>query len=330
MIPIPSHLCTPGFLTKCLTSTGLRFVVELYPCHIRIPACLVDKIVAISIFYLLKHTLVIRVKLFGDDDDLTARTVEHSGLGSQEAPSAHVTFTSEKAKTAASVSLTVAMADPTTVYSLALLAEYTHSLDSLPLDLSRNFADLRELDAVLSSSMSLITSKINQLTKMIEDRTASPEDRLWLLTEIGDEANRLKLGGEDKIRVASAAADNLRNHKNHLIDLLHYLPNFDPSVLNRTTYYPHVTSKSYPPHSVETGRRQRRGGNLTGNRNNDGNNYYQNDPNPPKKKRGGGRDDDVEGGPNRTPRKERVIDMSNGRPRNTGRGGGGGRRYVRR
>lgn len=274
--------------------------------------------------------MVIRVKLFEDDDDLTARTVEHSGLRSQEAPSAHVTFTSEKAKTAASVSLTVAMADPTTVYSLALLAEYTHSLDSLPLDLSRNFADLRELDAVLSSSMSLITSKINQLTKMIEDRTASPEDRLWLLTEIGDEANRLKLGGEDKIRVASAAADNLRNHKNHLIDLLHYLPNFDPSVLNRTTYYPHVTSKSYPPHSVETGRRQRRGGNLTGNRNNDGNNYYQNDPNPPKKKRGGGRDDDVEGGPNRTPRKERVIDMSNGRPRNTGRGGGGGRRYVRR
>ena len=219
------------------------------------------------------------------------------------------------------------MADPTTAYSLALLAEYTHSLDSLPLDLSRNFADLRELDAVLSSSMALITAKINQLTKMIEDRTASPEDRLWLLTEIGDEANRLKLGGEDKIRVASAAADNLRNHKNHLIDLLHYLPNFDPSILNRSTYYPHVTSKSYPPHSVETGRRQRRGGNLTSNRNND-NNYYPNDPNAQKKKRGGGRDDDVEVGASRTPRKDRVVDMSNGRPRNTGRGGGGGRRYV--
>lgn len=226
------------------------------------------------------------------------------------------------------VSHTAAMADPTTVYSLALLAEYTHSLDSLPLDLSRNFADLRELDAVLSSSMSLITAKINQLTEMIEDRTASPEDRLWLLTEIGDEANRLKLGGEDKIRVASAAADNLRNHKNHLIDLLHYLPNFDPSVLNRTTHYPHVTSKSYPPHSVETGRRQRRGGNLTGNRNNDGNNYFPNDPNPQKKKRGGGRDDDAEVGLNRTPRKERIVDMSNGRPRNTGRGGGAGRRCA--
>ena len=226
--------------------------------------------------------------------------------------------------------LPTAMADPTTVYSLALLAEYTHSLDSLPLDLSRNFADLRELDAVLSSSMSLITAKINQLTEMIEDRAASPEDRLWLLTEIGDEANRLKLGGEDKIRVASAAADNLRNHKNHLIDLLHFLPNFDPSVLNRTTHYPHVTSKSYPPHSVETGRRQRRGGNLTGSRNNDSNNYFPNDSNAQKKKRGGGgRDDDVEVGPSRTPRKDRIVDMPNGRPRNTGRGGGAGRRYVR-
>ena len=221
------------------------------------------------------------------------------------------------------------MADPATAYSLSLLAEYTHALDALPLDLSRNFADLRELDAVLSSSMALITAKINQLTKMIEDRTASPEDRLWLLTEIGDEANRLKHGGEDKIRVASSAADNLRNHGNHLVELLAYLPNFDPSVLNRMTYYPHVTSKSYPPHSVETGRRQRRGGNLTSNRNNDNNSYFPNDPNAQKKKRAGGRDDDNDGGPNRTPRKDRIVDMSNGRPRNAGRGGGGGRRYVR-
>jgi len=45
------------------------------------------------------------------------------------------------------------------VFALSLLSEYTHSLDSLPLDLSRNFADLRELDAVLSSSMTSITAK---------------------------------------------------------------------------------------------------------------------------------------------------------------------------
>src|SRR4051812_5489681 len=84
-----------------------------------------------------------------------------------------------------------------TTYSLALLAEYTHTLDSLPLDLSRNFADLRELDAVLSSSMSSITTKINDLTRMIEQGGSSKEERLWLLTEIAEEAGRLKLGGED-------------------------------------------------------------------------------------------------------------------------------------
>ncbi|EEB92054.1 hypothetical protein MPER_09491, partial [Moniliophthora perniciosa FA553] len=52
-----------------------------------------------------------------------------------------------------------------TVYTLNLLSEYTHTLDSLPLDLSRNFADLRELDAVLSSSMASITAKITMLTR---------------------------------------------------------------------------------------------------------------------------------------------------------------------
>ena len=77
------------------------------------------------------------------------------------------------------------MADPVMAYSLSLLAEYTHALDALPLNLSRNFTDLHKLDAVLLSSIVLITTKINQLTKMIEDRMASPEDRLWLLRKLG-------------------------------------------------------------------------------------------------------------------------------------------------
>lgn len=212
------------------------------------------------------------------------------------------------------------MAHPTTAYSLALLSEYTHSLDSLPLDLSRNFADLRELDAVLSSSMTLITAKITKLTALIQDRSSSPEERLWLLSEIGEEAHRLKLGGEDKIKVASAAADNLKNHKHHLVDLLHYLPNFDPSVLNRNTVYPHVTNKSYPPLSaLETGRRQRRGGNLTSTAA-----VYTNGLEAsPHKRRRGARDDDIDVGTGKTPRREKVNDVS--RARNGARGG---RRWV--
>jgi inhibitor of growth protein 3 len=92
-------------------------------------------------------------------------------------------------------------------YSLALLSEYTNTLDALPLELSRSFADLRELDAVMSSGMASITQKIQRLTEMIEKGTVPKEERLWLLTDIAEEANKLKPGGEDKIRVASQAAD---------------------------------------------------------------------------------------------------------------------------
>jgi inhibitor of growth protein 3 len=42
-------------------------------------------------------------------------------------------------------------AAPDSNHVFALLADYTDSLDSLPLDLTRNFSDLRELDAVLRS-----------------------------------------------------------------------------------------------------------------------------------------------------------------------------------
>ena len=44
-----------------------------------------------------------------------------------------------------------------TALSLACLSEYAHTLDSLPIDLSRSYGDLRELDAVLSSSMTILT-----------------------------------------------------------------------------------------------------------------------------------------------------------------------------
>ena len=96
-----------------------------------------------------------------------------------------------------------------TAHSLLVLSEYAHTLDSLPLDLSRQFADLRELDAVLSASTFNVTQKIYELIDLVENPEASKEARLSKLTEIGEEAQRLKLGGEDKIRVASQAADNV-------------------------------------------------------------------------------------------------------------------------
>ncbi|KAJ3998163.1 hypothetical protein F5050DRAFT_1567823 [Lentinula boryana] len=151
-------------------------------------------------------------------------------------------------------------ANQNTVYTLSLLSEYSHTLDSLPSDLSRNFADLRELDAVLSSSMASITQKITTLTQMIEEGSGKKEERLWLLTEIAEEAARLKPGGEDKIRVACQAADNLRNHANYLKLLAENIPDLNASTLSRHTTYPHVAAKSFMPLAAFETTRRRRGG----------------------------------------------------------------------
>lgn len=158
---------------------------------------------------------------------------------------------------------TISASPARTAHSLALLTEYTHSLDSLPLDLSRNFADLRELDAVLSTSMTAVTTKVIQLTDMIE-KNHSKEERLYLLAEIADEVSKLKPGADDKIRVACHAADGLRSHQTHMTNLLEHIPEPEYGMmagrLSRKTVYPHVAARSYMPSGMsgEGGRRQRR------------------------------------------------------------------------
>jgi inhibitor of growth protein 3 len=199
-----------------------------------------------------------------------------------------------------------------TAYSLALLAEYTHTLDSLPLDVSRNIGDLRELDAVLSSSMINITAKIHDLTCMIEQRRGTKEERLWLLHEISDEAARLKYGGEDKIRVACTAADAVKAHAAHLHSLAERMPEFDVSLLKRKTVYPHVSDKSFMPLNMDTGRRRR---GIAGS---SGLLVSANtaDPSPAKRKRVAPRDEDVDIGSIRSPhKKERLLDATNPRSR---------------
>ncbi|EJC98613.1 uncharacterized protein FOMMEDRAFT_113764 [Fomitiporia mediterranea MF3/22] len=147
---------------------------------------------------------------------------------------------------------------PTTGYSIELLHEYAHTLDSMPLDLSRIFADLRELDAVLTSTVASVTTKIYKLIEMIQDRSASNEQRLWLLGEIAEEASKIRPGADDKIRIATQAADSLHIQTGHLHSLVTHLPEFEPAMLVPKTRYPHVSARAYmPPHSFETGRRRR-------------------------------------------------------------------------
>jgi len=99
-------------------------------------------------------------------------------------------------------------------YIHTLTTEFASTLDQIPQDMARQFADLRELDAVLSSSLQQITQRINDLTERIEATIQpgvqhNPTQLFRALTEIADETGRIKLGGEDKIRVASLAADNV-------------------------------------------------------------------------------------------------------------------------
>lgn len=99
-------------------------------------------------------------------------------------------------------------------YIHTLTTEFASTLDQIPQDMARQFADLRELDAVLSSSLQQITQRINDLTERIEATVQpgiqhNPTQLFRALTEIADETGRIKLGGEDKIRVASLAADNV-------------------------------------------------------------------------------------------------------------------------
>ncbi|CAE6484481.1 unnamed protein product [Rhizoctonia solani] len=142
---------------------------------------------------------------------------------------------------------------PDSNHVFALLADYTDSLDSLPLDLTRNFSDLRELDAVLRTSINALTAKITSLTALLQDPNASPASRLFLLREIADAASHLKMGGEDKIRVAGIAAENLAGHQTHIHSVLktislvappaQHCPNgsdFDPASHTRRTTFPHV------------------------------------------------------------------------------------------
>ncbi|KAI0778825.1 hypothetical protein BD413DRAFT_601501 [Trametes elegans] len=209
---------------------------------------------------------------------------------------------------------------PATAYGLTILSEYTHTLDSVPADLSRSFGDLRELDAVLSSSITALTAKINELVSMIETKAGTNDDRLFLLTEIAEEAARLKLGGEDKIRVACHAADGLRAHKAHMKALLELIPDGEfaraAEALARRTVYPHVATRNfYPPGMAgEGGRRNRRAaGAATGY-----NALYVNgvEASPGKRKRAVGRDDDLD--PTRTPTKKDRADAPQGQRRQNG------------
>lgn len=209
---------------------------------------------------------------------------------------------------------------PSTPYSIAFFSEYAQTLDALPLELSRNFADLRELDAVLSSAMAALNIKVLSLIDMIENKTVTKEQRLWLLHEIAEDARKLKLGGDDKIRVACQAADSLRAHSSHLTALLNQVPGLDSSIFVRKTTYPHVSPHAYSMNAPYESSRRRRAANGSGLL------VGSTEPSPSKKRRVV-QDGDFEFVNGRTPRKERTGEPSSQARVNRG-GAQRSRKYV--
>ncbi|KAE8215077.1 hypothetical protein CF327_g1596 [Tilletia walkeri] len=93
-----------------------------------------------------------------------------------------------------------------------VLSAYADALDALPLDLTRSFSDLRELDAVLGTHLSSLTARLYTLASALSDPELTPAQRLLALKDCAEEARAYKEGGEDKIRVAVNTAETIASH----------------------------------------------------------------------------------------------------------------------
>lgn len=92
-----------------------------------------------------------------------------------------------------------------------LLVTYTDALDALPLEFTRSFSDLRELDAVLGAHLASLSLRVQHLAAIIEDTNVSPEERFMALRDAAEEARAYKMGGEDKVRVAINTSEMVRS-----------------------------------------------------------------------------------------------------------------------
>lgn len=107
------------------------------------------------------------------------------------------------------------------LYIYTVTTAFGDCLESIPPTVTRNISDLRELDAVLSGSLSSITAKLNALLVSLESAPTSATEgngtttknsaaqRLLMLREIAEEARSFRLGGEDKIRVATGTCETV-------------------------------------------------------------------------------------------------------------------------
>jgi hypothetical protein len=120
---------------------------------------------------------------------------------------------------------------------------FSDCVEALPPTITRSISDLRELDAVLSGSLGMITEKLNTLLGMLEqggskngddNNAVTSNQRFSLLREIAEEARSFRLGGEDKIRVATGTCETLIHHTNQLDIIANLLTTLLPASMAGT------------------------------------------------------------------------------------------------
>lgn len=125
-----------------------------------------------------------------------------------------------------------------------LVSTYVDAVDSLPPSLARSLSDLKELDAVLNCALDDITGKLARLDRLMhperrtggaqegeEPEAVTPLDRLRLLRQVAEDARVFRLGGDDKIRVATNTCETVATHSAHLATISNLLLSFLPAHL---------------------------------------------------------------------------------------------------
>ncbi|KAF9159164.1 hypothetical protein BGX20_003077, partial [Mortierella sp. AD010] len=103
-----------------------------------------------------------------------------------------------------------------TAESLAYLDDYLDTVESLPLELQRQFTLMQDLDAKAQSIMAEVGTKAAEFIDNVQ--TCTPQERIQLLKSLNEMLVESLRQGEEKVALATAAYDVVDRHVRRLDD----------------------------------------------------------------------------------------------------------------
>ncbi|KAI8604793.1 inhibitor of growth proteins N-terminal histone-binding-domain-containing protein [Dissophora ornata] len=103
-----------------------------------------------------------------------------------------------------------------TAESLAYLDDYLDTVESLPLELQRQFTLMQDLDAKAQSIMAQVGTKAAEFIDNVQ--TCTPQERIKLLQSLNEMLVESLRQGEEKVALATAAYDVVDRHVRRLDD----------------------------------------------------------------------------------------------------------------